>query len=940
MNTQIYRGKDRILQAENKNRLSWSLVIIVLSFFLPIILMMPGFCYMKIFPFGTNSTMAVDLRNQYAGFYEAFRRIFSSPASFNYSWMKSLGGEMLGTFSYYVMGPVNLIMLAFSRSNLPLAIELVQLIKLGLCGSSMAIFLINREKAGGIKVVLFSCLFALSSFVTANLLNHMWLDVIWLLPIVVLFLERMIAGRSPLPYVISLTLMILSCYYMAFMACIFLSLYCIYALVRAPKEAGYTKKDWFKNRMIALGRFIVYSAIAGGISACVLSPVLYSLSMSKRTYAGHLFFNFKKNFAIKDIFSKMVPAAYSYSEVSWGLPNIFSGTVVYILLVFFFMNRSIKIREKIVSFFIITIFVLSMYFKPLNLMWHGLQGPNWYPYRYSWLLSFFIILLAYRASVRLKSVPIVAWFVCLLLYGAMLAYLTMNLGKYHEYLRKWHILAGGTLICLLLALLMAQKKVNFSGRGKYLALISLISLLEISTDAAFHTGVFNYENINAYKLYDKICMEALEDIRPGKDEFWRISKSFKHDNNDPMRFNYPGISHFNSHLDRTNNKLLSALGFASAQSSVAGDNSTKFTDSFLGIRYFLESKDNSLLDETGTCLAENTVIRPDIKDMDKVGETDYVNKYEVSKPLSLGHMVQTGINKFKFGRKNPIDSQDMLANLMDGNLGNINYFSREAIHLKTVNNMTNKAKSTRVEHYNKVDKNKEASLVYDFTTYIGASYYLTVSNTLNSDNSELFLDGKKIKNTRKSFNEFSQVYNVAAADDGNLQHTLEVKLKNKDGFDINNISLFRFNEEAWDQVLNYQMLHGLKVESMGSTYISGTVAVDQDSPYLLLTVPYDDGWRLWVDGQAKNYEKALDSLIMVKLPQGQHRIEMSYQVPYLLPGVITSILSLIVLLVCNMVYIRKSKYKMKIVGRGRLTYQDLYDAGEGRIKNLGEFDEA
>ncbi len=940
MKTQIYRGKDKILQAENKNRLSWSLVIVALSFFLPIILMMPGFCYMKIFPFGNNSTMAVDLRNQYAGFYEAFRRLFSSPTSFNYSWMKSLGGEMLGTFAYYVMGPVNLIMLAFSREDLPLAIELVQLIKLGLCGSSMAIFLINREKARGIKVVLFSCLFALSSFITANLLNHMWLDVVWLLPIVVLFLERMIAGRSPLPYVISLTVMILSCYYMAFMACIFLALYCIYALVRAPREAGYSNKDWFKNRLMALGRFIVYSAIAGGMSACILSPVLYSLSMSKRTYAGRLLFNFDKNFAIKDIFSKMLPAAFSYSEVSWGLPNIFSGTVIYILIVFFFMNRSIRIREKIVSFLIITVLVLSMYFKPLNLIWHGLQGPNWYPYRYSWLLSFFLILLAYRASDRLKDVPIVAWLICLLLYGAMLAYLSMNLGKYHEYMRNWHLLAGGILVCTLLVLLLLQKNVRFVGKGKYIFIISLISLLEVSTDAAFHTGAFNYENINAYKSYNRICMNALEDIRPGQNEFWRISKGFKHDNNDAMRFNYSGLSHFNSHLDRTNNKLLSALGFAAAQSSVVEDNSTKFTDSFFGVRYFLESKNNSFLHESGEPIAENTVLRPDVKDMDLLAETDNVNIFELKKPLSLGHMVQSDVVKFKFGRKNPIDSQDMLANLMDGNLGKINYFSREAINLKTVNNMTNKAKSSRVEHYSRLDKNKEASLIYDFTTYIGASYYLTVSNTLNNDNTDLFLDGKKIKNTRKNFNDFSQVYNVGSADDGNLQHTLEVKLKNKDGFDLNNISLFSFNEEAWDQALNYQSLHGLKIDSIGPTHLSGTVAVDRESPYLLMTIPYDDGWRLWVDGKAKNYEKALDSLIMVKLTQGQHKIEMTYQVPYLLPGVITSILSLIVLLVCNMVYIRKSKYRVKIVGKGHLTYEDLYDVNEGRIMRPGESDEA
>lgn len=924
MQTHIYRGKDRIVHAENKNRVSWTFVLALISFFAPIILMLPGFYVMKIFPFGANSTMAVDLKNQYAGFYEAFRRLLTSPSSFSYSWSKSIGGEMLGTFAYYVMGPVNLIMLLFSRSDLPIAIEVVQIIKLGLCGLSMSIFLISTERSRGFATVVFSTLFALCSFITANLLNHMWLDVIWIFPIVVLFLERMLKGYSPLPYVLSLTILIISCYYMSFMACFFLVLYSIYALVRAPRENGYSKSEWIKNRFMSFCRFIIYSVISGGIAAFILSPILYSLSMSKRTYAGSFIFSWKENFFVGALLSKLLPASFSYSEVSWGLPNIFSGTIIIILSIFYFFVKSVSKREKVVAFFIIAFMLISMYIKPLNLIWHGLQGPNWYPYRYSWLLSFFLIVISHRTYKKIKDISRIAWPIFLLLYILMIAYLYLNMESYSNHLTKWHLIGGSIVMLLLLFLLYCLKRAKFRVRSKFVFVIGLICLLEISTDAAFHTGVFNYENILAYKRYDSICMEALEKLRPHKNEFWRISKTFRHDNNDAMRFNYSGLSHFNSHLDRSSSRILSALGFASSQASVVSDNSTKFTDGFFGIRYYLESKENDELNLNNSYALKNHVFRPDTEDMSLIDQTNHIYIKEINKALSIGHMFDGRVKDFLFGRKNPIDSQDMLANMMDGNPGKINYFSREVIKIKSLNNMDVKKKSNSLDNFKKISKDKPASVVYDFTTYTGASYYLTVSNTLNDSNSELYIDGKKLTNKRKSSNDFSQVYNVASSQDGNVQHSLEVKLKEKDSFNINNISLFRFNEDAWDQALNYQLLHGLKIETFSPNSFSGTVAVDSNNPYLVLTIPYDEGWRVWVDGEAKNYERAMGNLIMLKLDEGKHTISMSYQMPYLVPGIITSLLSLIVLLVCNMVYIRKSKYKKFVLGQGSLTYELSY----------------
>lgn len=48
--------------------------------------------------------------------------------------------------------------------------------------------------------------------------------------------------------------------------------------------------------------------------------------------------------------------------------------------------------------------VVSMYFKPIDMMWHGGQSPNWLPYRYSFLISFVLLTMAAMAFTKLKSV--------------------------------------------------------------------------------------------------------------------------------------------------------------------------------------------------------------------------------------------------------------------------------------------------------------------------------------------------------------------------------------------------------------------------------------------------------------------------------------------------------------------------------------------------------
>lgn len=76
------------------------------------------FAYLNIKPFGDYNYLPVDAVDQYNNFLEFFRGIFLEDNNIFYSLSKAIGGEMYGTFLYYLVSPYNFITLLFSKENI------------------------------------------------------------------------------------------------------------------------------------------------------------------------------------------------------------------------------------------------------------------------------------------------------------------------------------------------------------------------------------------------------------------------------------------------------------------------------------------------------------------------------------------------------------------------------------------------------------------------------------------------------------------------------------------------------------------------------------------------------------------------------------------------------------------------------------------------------
>jgi uncharacterized membrane protein YfhO len=86
----------------------------------------------------------------------------------------------------------------------------------------------------------------------------------------------------------------------------------------------------------------------------------------------------------------------------------------------------------------------------------------------------------------------------------------------------------------------------------------------------------------------------------------------------------------------------------------------------------------------------------------------------------------------------------------------------------------------------------------------------------------------------------------------------------------------------------------LSLTSFCQTRIVGTVRLDQKS-ILVLQTPFDRGWRALQDGQAAPVLKVDVGLLGVGLDAGEHKVELHYRNPFLVPALAVTLASFLIL---------------------------------------------
>ena len=172
-----------------------------------------------------------------------------------------------------------------------------------------------------------------------------------------------------------------------------------------------------------------------------------------------------------------------------------------------------------------------------------------------------------------------------------------------------------------------------------------------------------------------------------------------------------------------------------------------------------------------------------------------------------------------------------------------------------------------------------------------AHYYAYTSNTKIGDIKMTYEDSSKT---------FSQIKKKYILDIGYHETDDIVSLKSSNNETLN-LTVYKVNEEALDKFISKLRQQTMSIDNYDETSINGHINVTTPGQ-LVLSVAYEPGWTLKVDGIETDIDLFEDTFISVYLDEGEHTIELSYFPDGLIPGIIISIISLVLFaILCRIV---------------------------------------
>lgn len=848
-------------------------LITLLAFIIPALIMLLIFIIGDFAPFGNVSVLVADMRYQFVDYIGYMKSVFFGNNDMFYTFSKTFGGDMMGFASYYLFNPFFLILLPFPNDMLPVGIVIMLIITSGFMGLNFHLML-RAIWGNRFSSVIFSTAYAMMGFNMAYINCIHYFFSIMMLPIIILGLFRIMTGRRPnIIYIGSVALSVISCYYIGYMILIFTAAFFICMLASDTIEYK-DNKDRIKNAWT-----VFYSTILGiGISAFSLLSVLFSLEGQKKAIIKGLMFD--RTFSIIEFFSGLYTGSFR-GNISDGLPVIYSGVITVLFVFFYFFNKTIKLRQKICALILFVFLIVGYWIDAFNVMWHGFAHPIGFPYRNSFLFSFLMLFVGYSGFVHIKegfkkkNANIIV--VIFIVYSAFL-YLTGN-----KYAGPKSILITYLTLAAALILIVAMNEKN---RYVIPAVAGLFVLQfadslyngSVSLDAYFEDKYSREESIDEYKDYIDSTQKLVDYVNAQDSSFFRMDKLFRRSNNDPLMFAYNGLSHYSSCETDQVKTFMGRMGFRNNESwAFYGDASTGFADCFMGLKYLL-----SPFDETSK--PYKSIYSQDERYI-------YCNPYA----LSLGFGMDESVKYANMKEKDPFKLQNDIA----GRFSQTNYQIYRPVKISEIR-LNNVSEERNI--YTKIDPEQEGSIEYILSITSDDFIYM-YADAPHIQNTNLYINGDE------KGNYFSQ-YDWSIREGGYYKPGELVSIKftvEDDSLEIDDIYFYYESKQVLKAWYKDAVSTSCNVTKISSSHLKADVDVSETNDYIVFSIPYEEDWKIKIDGEKVKPFKVMDALLAVKISGGKHEIDLRYIPAGIKVGLPVSVISILIALITLIVNRKNNK---------------------------------
>ena len=794
-----------------------------------------------VYPFGDNCILHIDMYHQYCPFFTEFLNKLQSGGSLQYSWNLGLGSDFVSLYAYYLASPLNFLILLCPKSHVIEFMTLLIILKISASGLTFFLYIRHHYKLVGKdgrmhkNQVIPAIVFSTAYALSGFVAAYSW-DIMWM-DCIALFPLIMI-GLERLVQEKKAGL-----YYITLALCIFCNYYisimiCIF-LVFAFVLLFVSKK---KGKGGAVLRFGWYSLLAGASSAILLLPEIAVLSVSGSAEGGfpktaEFYFNILAELGR----GAAVTSVYTGND-HW--PNLYAGAFSLFLVWIYVLNRRISWKEKVPRIAMLAFFLVSFAENQLDYIWHGMHFPQALPGRQSFLYSFVLLSMGFAAVRKRKGTKI--WHIAVAAIVSMMLLLLAGWYGDETVTEPVSLVITALFICVYAVTFVLTKITGKKKRLAFAQFAVFVAVAELAINMAA-TG-FGTTSRVAYTEkqtdYENLLETAKEDNEETGSGFYRVEDTERKTKNDDSLYGYASATIFSSLMNLDVSHLFQSLFMEGGKNFYCYNGATPLSSSLFSVKYMLsdsaleESPYRTLIGGSGSSFL-------------------YRNNYS----LPLGFVM---------------DEQAIA-----------NWTSSTADRMASLNSLTSALGAEGQMLYPATcvtDANAgDTTINIAEDGYYYADYVSCTSDTLTVNRS----DGWTKQYSKTSHRYLIELGECKAGD--------EIHILNSNMESIE-FQVYQLNEKVVQQAFDTLNAQTMQLTDMTDRKIEGKIQV-QNAGRLILSVPADEGWTLYVDGKETEIEPLADALVGVHLEKGSYTIKLCYTTPGLKVGAGISLGAVILFLI-------------------------------------------
>ena len=596
--------------------------------------------------------------------------------------------------------------------------------------------------------------------------------------------------------------------------------------------------------------FLVTSIIAGCMAMFIVLPALFNLFLtasSDSAFPG----TFVAYYNLLEMLSKSVintePAVFS-----GHFPNIYATMALFILVPLYWISRRVPVKEKAGKTVLVALLALSFMFNVPTYIWHGFHFPNSLPCRYSFIYIFLVLVMGYQAIIYMKRFRTSEIVLCAAAGVLGVFVLQALYPEEGPTLENACLGAAFIVIYLIIVLMLRNRKVP---KTLVMVILLIVSIAEIIINTN-NTG-YSITSRTAYVSDNEDIASLLEQVDDGS--FYRVEKVDRKTKNDGTWNNYRSASVFSSTTVAGNSDLYDKLGLQGRVNAYSYSGHTPVTQALLGVKYEIAERPMDDVLMTQVAVSGDMYL--------------YENRYA----MSLGFLTDQAVCDIQMASSQPFQMQNELL--------------RAACGVEDVFHIMNSYGGRQAQ----------------FTIEEEGRCLLFIPTTLESCDVEISRG-----QTQTRTKHFDSLEPPQIIDLGDVQKDDQVTVRCDDE-SVTSLTVYPaiMDYEEYDRAMQSLEPGNMEITEHQDTKIAGTIRVEKPGQVLFTTIPYDEGWTVYADGQKIDYRDFQRSFIVLNLEPGEHTIEFYYWPSGLTPGIIISLIALAGFVIWMLILRRRTSRDIK-----------------------------